>query len=181
MNNEQNHVNTETKKKLLSLYIHNSALVFYIMWYIWNKGFWSIWAFIRNLYFSLGRLRFLGTRFPGSLVVTLFLSRFHFVGILLVFLFLFQCDLVILRLLNRYFFLKYKEGRFFLEPSVYICWLRRGSCFRHFCFCLYIFVLMCRSEKYVKNENNIKYFFSSRYVSKLESNQYSTLQIKFLK
>lgn len=70
------------KIKLLSLYIHNSALVFYIMWYIWNKGFWSIWAFIRNLYFSLGRLRFFGTRFPGSLVATLFfLSRFHFVGI----------------------------------------------------------------------------------------------------
>lgn len=60
------------KIKLLSLYIHNSALVFYIMWYIWNKGFWSIWAFIRNLYFSLGRLRFFGTRFPGSLVATLF-------------------------------------------------------------------------------------------------------------
>lgn len=55
------------KKKLLSLYIHNSALVFFIMWYIWNKGFWSIWAFIRNLYFSLGHLRFL-----GSLVATLF-------------------------------------------------------------------------------------------------------------
>lgn len=103
------------KKKLLSLYIHNSALVFFIMWYIWNKGFWSIWAFIRNLYFSLGHLRFL-VMWPCA----------------------------ILRLLIRYFFLKYKEGRFFLEPSVYICWLRRASCFRHFCFCLYIFVLMCR-------------------------------------
>lgn len=78
------------KIKLLSLYIHNSALVFYIMWYIWNKGFWSIWAFIRNLCFSLGRSRFLGTRFPGSLVATLFCPDF----ILLVFLFLFQCNLV---------------------------------------------------------------------------------------
>lgn len=134
------------KIKLLSLYIHNSALVFYIMWYIWNKGFWSIWAFIRNLYFSLGRLRFFGTRFPGSLVATLFfcpdfiLLEF-FVGISFL-VSMWPCT--ILRLLIRYFFLKYKEGRFFLEPSVYIFWLRRASCFRHFCFCLYIFVLMCR-------------------------------------
>lgn len=134
------------KIKLLSLYIHNSALVFYIMWYIWNKGFWSIWAFIRNLYFSLGRLRFFGTRFPGSLVATLFfcpdfiLLEF-FVGISFL-VSMWPCT--ILLLLIRYFFLKYKEGRFFLEPSVYIFWLRRASCFRHFCFCLYIFVLMCR-------------------------------------
>lgn len=134
------------KIKLLSLYIHNSALVFYITWYIWNKGFWSIWAFIRNLYFSLGRLRFFGTRFPGSLVATLFfcpdfiLLEF-FVGISFL-VSMWPCT--ILRLLIRYFFLKYKEGRFFLEPSVYISWLRRASCFRHFCFCLYIFVLMCR-------------------------------------
>lgn len=134
------------KIKLLSLYIHNSALVFYIMWYIWNKGFWSIWALIRNLYFSLGRLRFFGTRFPGSLVATLFfcpdfiLLEF-FVGISFL-VSMWPCT--ILRLLIRYFFLKYKEGRFFLEPSVYISWLRRASCFRHFCFCLYIFVLMCR-------------------------------------
>lgn len=134
------------KIKLLSLYIHNSALVFYIMWYIWNKGFWSIWAYIRNLYFSLGRLRFFGTRFPGSLVATLFfcpdfiLLEF-FVGISFL-VSMWPCT--ILRLLIRYFFLKYKEGRFFLEPSVYISWLRRASCFRHFCFCLYIFVLMCR-------------------------------------
>lgn len=132
------------KKKLLSLYIHNSALVFYIMWYIWNKGFWSIWAFKRNLWFSLGRLRFLGTRFPGSLVATLFCPDFIllvFVGISFL-VSIWPC--IILRLLIRYFFLKYKEGRIFLEPSVYICWLRRVSCFRHFCFCLYIFVLMRR-------------------------------------
>lgn len=128
------------KIKLLSPYIHNSALVFYIMWYIWNKGFWSIWAFIRNLCFSLGRLRFLGTRFPGSLVATLFCPDF----IVRISFLVSMWPCTILRLLIRYFFLKYKEGRFFLEPSVYICWLRRASCFRYFCFCLFIFVLIRR-------------------------------------
>lgn len=101
------------KIKVLSLYIHNSALVFYIMWYIWNKGFWSIWAFIRNLYFSLGRLRFLGTRFPGSLVATLFFVPisfcWNFVGISFL-VSIWPCT--ILRLLIRYFFFKIQRGTF---------------------------------------------------------------------